>query len=196
MFTGIIQALGSIVAIEEKGGDKRFFIQSKEFNVGDMVVGDSVCVNGACLSVVSLTELGFSADISLETLNCTTFDSLTVGAKVNLEKALTLSSRLNGHLVSGHVDGIAEVKNRQQSARSEVLTLLAEDKFLRYITAKGSICIDGVSLTINEVDRRCFSVNIIPHTMQETIFDDYREGTLVNMEVDIVARYLESLVKE
>lgn len=196
MFTGIIEAIGKIELIEDIGSDKRFVITSDSLNLSDVQVGDSISVNGVCLTVVDLQERGFATDVSVETLSCTTFNELVAGDQVNLEKALQLSSRLSGHMVSGHVDGKGMIQERVVDARSERFEIKFPAELGKYICKKGSICIDGVSLTVNEVEPSIFSVNIIPHTNEETIFSDYIEGTPVNLEVDIVARYMESLMMD
>jgi len=196
MFTGIIEAIGKIELIEDIGSDKRFIITSGSLNLSDVQRGDSISVNGVCLTVVDLQEKGFSTDVSVETLSCTTFNELVAGDQVNLEKALQLSSRLSGHMVSGHVDGKGTIQQKVKDARSERFEINFPVELGKYICKKGSICIDGVSLTINDVDESTFSVNIIPHTNLETIFSEYVEGKSVNLEVDIVARYMESLMTD
>jgi len=196
MFTGIIEAIGKIELIEDIGSDKRFIITSGSLNLSDVQRGDSISVNGVCLTVVDLQEKGFSTDVSVETLSCTTFNELAVGDQVNLEKALQLLSRLSGHMVSGHVDGKGTIQKKVTDARSERFEINFPAELRKYICKKGSICIDGVSLTINDVDESTFSVNIIPHTNVETIFSEYIEGKSVNLEVDIVARYMESLMMD
>ncbi len=196
MFTGIIEAIGKIELIEDIGSDKRFIITSGSLNLSDVQPGDSISVNGVCLTVVDLQGKGFSTDVSVETLSCTTFNELAVGDQVNLEKALQLSSRLSGHMVSGHVDGKGTIQKKLTDARSERFEINFPAELGKYICKKGSICIDGVSLTINDVDESTFSVNIIPHTNVETIFSEYIEGKSVNLEVDIVARYMESLMTD
>jgi len=194
MFTGIIEAIGSIVLIERIDSDKRFVFNTESLNLSDVKLGDSISVNGVCLSVVELQVTGFSADVSVETLSCTTFNEFETGEKVNFEKALLLSSRLSGHMVNGHVDGKGIIQKKTADARSERFEIKFPAELGKYICKKGSICVDGVSLTINEVDEATFSVNIIPHTNEETIFSNYVEGKQVNLEVDIVARYMESLI--
>lgn len=194
MFTGIIEAIGSIVLIERINSDKRFVFNTESLNLSDVKLGDSISVNGVCLSVVELQVTGFSADVSVETLSCTTFNEFETGEKVNFEKALLLSSRLSGHMVNGHVDGKGIIQKKTADARSERFEIKFPAELGKYICKKGSICVDGVSLTINEVDEATFSVNIIPHTNEETIFSNYVEGKQVNLEVDIVARYMESLI--
>lgn len=194
MFTGIIEAVGTIELIEDIGSDKRFVFNTKLLDLSDVKPGDSISVNGVCLSVVELQENGFSADVSVETLSCTTFNDFVTGEKVNLEKSLLLSSRLSGHMVSGHIDGKGTILKKTADARSERFEIIFPAELGKYICKKGSICVDGVSLTINEVDKATFSVNIIPYTKGETIFSDYVEGKQVNLEVDIVARYIDSLI--
>lgn len=195
MFTGIIEAIGTIDQITEQGSDKSFRIAAGKLDLSDMATGDSICVNGVCLTAVELTANGFLLDVSNETLSCTTFGGLKPGAEVNLEKALKVSDRLSGHIVSGHVDGVGTIKNMSEDARSTRFEIQAPDALVRYICKKGSICVDGVSLTINEIDHTVFSVNIIPHTSLETIFSNYRVGSSVNLEVDLIARYLEGLIR-
>lgn len=194
MFTGIIEAVGTIELIEDIGSDKRFVFNTKLLDLSDVKPGDSISVNGVCLSVVELQENGFSADVSVETLSCTTFDDFVTGGKVNLEKSLLLSSRLSGHMVSGHIDGKGTILQKTADARSERFEIIFPAELGKYICKKGSICVDGVSLTINEVEQATFSVNIIPYTKGETIFSNYVEGKQVNLEVDIVARYIDSLI--
>lgn len=194
MFTGIIQATGTIRRMETRQGDMRLSIATGKLDLGDVATGDSIAVNGVCLTAVELPGDGFSADVSNETLALTTLGNLKVGSRVNLEKALTLSARLGGHLVSGHVDGIGTVIERTADARSERFLIEAPNVLARYIAHKGSICVDGTSLTVNRVDGASFELNIVPHTLQETIMGDYVQGTRVNLEVDLIARYLERLV--
>lgn len=194
MFTGIIQAVGVIQTLESRAGDVRLPIRTGRLDLSDVALGDSIAVNGVCLTVVELPWEGFKADVSRETLNLTTLQGLRPGSKVNLEKALTLSSRLGGHLVSGHVDGVGQVLERREDARSIRLVMQAPAGLARYIAHKGSICVDGVSLTVNRVDGNRFELNIVPHTLQETIIFSYQPGSQVNLEVDLVARYLERLL--
>jgi len=196
MFTGIIEAIGKIELIEEIDSDKRFVIASDSLKLSDVQQGDSISVNGVCLTVVDVQEKGFSIDVSVETLSCTTFNELAAGDQVNLEKALQLSSRLSGHMVSGHVDGKGIIQKKLADARSERFEIKFPAELGKYICKKGSICIDGVSLTINDAEESTFSVNIIPHTLKETIFSQYIEGRSVNLEVDIIARYMESLIAD
>ena len=165
-----------------------------KLDMREVVAGDSIAVNGVCLTAVVLAGAAFAADVSRETLSLTTLGELKTGSRVNLEKALTLSTPLGGHLVSGHVDGVGEVLERSQEARSWRFRIEAPVDLARYIAHKGSICVDGTSLTVNRVEGRLFAINIVPHTIEETIIRDYRKGTKVNLEVDLVARYLERLV--
>jgi riboflavin synthase len=194
MFTGIIQAVGEIVATQSSNGDLRIRIATGKLPLDDVNLGDSIATNGVCLTVVELPGDGFWADVSRETLELTTLEKLTPGSKVNLEKALQAASRLGGHIVSGHVDGVGQVISKHTDARSERFRLKAPDDLARYIAHKGSICVDGTSLTINKVEGAEFELNIVPHTLQETIFGDYAPGTRVNLEVDVIARYLERLI--
>ena len=195
MFTGIILAVGKIAAIQPKGGDYRLKIETGKLSLNDALLGDSIAVNGVCLTAVELGANYFCADVSNETLSRTILRSASVGAVVNLELALTPSTRLGGHIVSGHVDGIGSVVVKQLDGRSFRFKFKAPDNLAKYIAEKGSICINGVSLTVNEVDGANFSVNIVPHTMQETTLGDLVAGTEVNLEVDLLARYMERLMK-
>ncbi|NEX23084.1 riboflavin synthase [Thiorhodococcus mannitoliphagus] len=194
MFTGIIQSVGQIQRLEPRGGDVRLSIATGKLSLEEVVLGDSIAVNGVCLTAVELTGQGFAADVSRESLSLTTLGGLGAGSRVNLEKALTLSTPLGGHLVSGHVDGVGTLLERHEDARSWRLRIQAPDELARYIAHKGSICVDGVSLTVNAVEGAVFELNIVPHTLQETIIGDYRPGTRVNLEVDLIARYLERLL--
>ena len=194
MFSGIIQAIGSIVSCESKGGDVRLKVQIGKLDLSDVALGDSIATNGVCLTVVELTTDGFEADVSRETLELTTLHAFQPGARVNLEKALTLNTRLGGHLVSGHVDGIGRVLERREDARSIRFVIQAPAHLMKYIAYKGSICVDGASLTVNRVETDRFDLNIVPHTLQETIMVDYQPGRKVNLEVDLIARYLERLM--
>jgi len=195
MFTGIILAVGLISAIERKSGDCRLTIATGKLPLHDVVLGDSIAVNGVCLTAVALGSDYFCADVSNETLSRTTLNNATVGTPVNLELALTPTTRLGGHIVSGHVDGIGVVTEKQADGRSFRFKFKAPDSLAKYIAEKGSICINGISLTVNEVDGAVFSVNIVPHTLQETTLGDAGVGTQVNLEVDLLARYLERLIK-
>lgn len=194
MFTGIIQAIGTIAGLEPRGGDVRLRIRTGKLEMSQTQLGDSIAVNGVCLTAIELPGDGFAADVSRETLSLTTLGGLNAGSQVNLEKALTLSTPLGGHLVSGHVDGVGRVLERKDDARSVRLRIEAPAELARYIAHKGSICVDGTSLTVNEVEGAVFSLNIVPHTLEETIIDGYASGTKVNLEVDLIARYLERLL--
>ncbi len=195
MFTGIILAIGNISAIQPKGGDCRLQINTGKLSLADCALGDSIAVNGVCLTAVELAEHSFSADVSNETLSRTTLKSASTGSPVNLELAMTPSSRLGGHIVSGHVDGIGKVVEKQSDGRSIRFKFKAPDELAKYIAEKGSICINGISLTVNSVDGAYFSVNIVPHTLQETTLGSTNVGSEVNLEVDLLARYLERLMK-
>lgn len=194
MFTGIIRSIGRIERLEPRGGDVRVVIDAGKLPIGQVSLGDSIAVNGVCLTAVELGARGFAADVSRETLSLTTLGSLVPGSPVNLETALTLATPLGGHLVSGHVDGVGTVIERREDARSWRLGIQAPADLARYIAAKGSICVDGTSLTVNRVDGERFELNIVPHTLRETIIGGYRDGTRVNLEVDLIARYLERLL--
>ena len=194
MFTGIIQATGTVCKLESRQGDYRLEIESKDLDFSDVGLGDSIAVSGICLTVVGKNENTFVADVSNETVSCTSFKNLQIGQKVNLEKALLPSDRLGGHIVSGHVDGICQVISKTEDGRSIRFVFELQDKLARYVAAKGSVCLDGVSLTVNEVESRSFGVNIIPHTAQMTTFHEFEPGRIVNLEVDLLSRYLERLL--
>ena len=194
MFTGIIEAVGDVVALQPKNGDLRLRIKTNGLNLADVHLGDSIATNGVCLTVVELPGDGYWADVSRETLDNTSVPQWKVGQRVNLEKALTPQTRLGGHIVSGHVDGIGEVVSRHPDARSERFRLRAPKNLAKYIAHKGSITIDGVSLTVNKVDGAEFELNIVPHTLAHTVMGSYTSGTQINLEVDVLARYLERLM--
>lgn len=195
MFTGIIQAVGEIADMQPSGGDMRLYIRTGKLPLEDVALGDSIAANGVCLTVIDLPGDGYWADVSVETLDFTTLGGLTTGSHVNLEKALTPQSRLGGHIVSGHVDGVGEVVSLAEDARSWRFVIRAPDALAKYIAHKGSICIDGTSLTVNAVNGAEFDLNIIPQTMAETVFGQYQPGSKVNLEVDVIARYLERLLQ-
>lgn len=195
MFTGIIQAVGEVAAMQPSGGDMRLRINTGKLPLDDVVLGDSICTNGVCLTAVELPGDGYWADVSVESLNFTTLGDLQPGSPVNLEKALTPQSRLGGHIVSGHVDGVGEVVSLREDARSIRVVIRAPDQLAKYIAHKGSICVDGTSLTVNAVHGAEFDLNIIPQTMAETVFGQYQAGSRVNLEVDVIARYLERLIQ-
>ena len=193
MFTGIISAVGKIVQLEERQGDKRLSIDTGNLGLDDVRLGDSIACNGVCLTAVEMTEQGFIADVSVETLSLTTIGNWDMGSPINLEKAMQASDRFGGHIVSGHVDGIGEVISLHEDARSWRFRMRAPAELARYIAHKGSITVDGISLTVNHVDGAEFELNIVPHTMVNTIMGHYQQGTKVNLEVDLIARYLERL---
>ena len=193
MFTGIISAVGKIVQLEERQGDKRLSIDTGNLGLDDVRLGDSIACNGVCLTAVEITEQGFIADVSVETLSLTTVGNWDMGSPINLEKAMQASDRFGGHIVSGHVDGIGEVISSHEDARSWRFRMRAPAELARYIAHKGSITVDGISLTVNHVDGAEFELNIVPHTMVNTIMGHYQQGTKVNLEVDLIARYLERL---
>ena len=194
MFTGIIEAVGRIASIERRGGDARLRVATGVLDLSDVKPGDSIAVSGICLTAVELPGDGFIADVSGETLARTTLGALRAGDAVNLEKALLPTTRLGGHLVSGHVDGVAVVHSRDPDARSIRFRIEAPAPLAKYIAAKGSICVDGVSLTVNAVDGPVFDVNIVPHTAAQTTLAELKPGQRVNIEVDLLARYLERLI--
>ena len=193
MFTGIVQAIGNIVRVEPHGGDTRLHVDAAALDLSDVAIGDSICVSGVCLTAIALDGGTFATDVSNETLSCTTLGMLQSGHCVNLEKSLRLADRLGGHLVSGHVDGVGRVREVCNDARSQRWSFELPAALARYVAAKGSICIDGVSLTVNEVAANVFGVNLIPHTIEVTTFRDKRAGDVVNVEVDLIARYVEQL---
>lgn len=195
MFTGIILAIGTITAIEHRAGDCRFKINTGKLPLNDVALGDSIAVNGVCLTAVELGKDYFCADVSNETLSRTLLSEAVVGTSVNLELALTPSTRMGGHIVSGHVDGIGMVVEKKPDGRSFRFKFKAPDSLAKYIAEKGSICINGISLTVNDVDGAVFSVNIVPHTLKETTLGEAVPGTRVNLEVDLLARYMERLMK-
>lgn len=195
MFTGIIQAIGHIERLEPKTGDVRLWVNvGSSLDMNKVSLGDSIAVNGVCLTVVIKQLQNFAADVSHETLEVTALGKLSPGKRVNLELALTLSTPLGGHLVSGHVDGLGQVIERRADGRSVRFRMAFPVQLSRYIAPKGSICVDGVSLTVNRVENTFFELNLIPHTLNETIMDEYNVGRWVNLEVDLIARYLERLL--
>ena len=195
MFTGIIQSVGRIVRLEPRGGDVRLHVDTADLDLADVQLGDSIAVSGVCLTAVTLDARGFSADVSNETLSLTTLGRHKAGDPVNLEKALRLADRLGGHLVSGHVDGVGKVVAITPDGRSQRWTFEVPAAIARYIAAKGSVCIDGTSLTVNTVAGTEFGVNLIPHTVLNTSFQARGVGDAVNLEVDLVARYVERLLQ-
>ena len=194
MFTGIVRSIGKVSSLEECDGDVRLTISSDDLGLDDIQLGDSIACSGPCLTVVEKTGNSFSVDVSLETLGLTTIGTWREGDSINLEKAMMATDRFGGHIVSGHVDGIGEVTERANNARSEFLKIKAPKNLLKYISVKGSITVDGTSLTINGVSESEFELNIIPQTLNHTVINGYKVGTKVNLEVDLVARYLEKLL--
>ena len=194
MFTGIIQSVGKIVEMQRTNDDVRLTLDVGKLSTSDLALGDSVAVNGVCLTVVEKTQQGFSADVSGETFSRTTAGPWKESDSVNLELALTPETRLGGHLVSGHVDGVGEVIDRWSEGVSERFILRAPRELAKYIAEKGSICVDGISLTVNKVNGCEFEMNIVPHTLQETTMRNHKTGSKVNLEVDLIARYLERLM--
>lgn len=194
MFTGIVQTTGRLARAEARGGDLRLAISAPGFDTADVSLGDSISVSGCCLTVVAVEDGALAFDVSNESLSLTTLGGLRAGDAVNLEPALRLSDRLGGHLVSGHVDGVGTVVAIEPDARSQRWTVEAPQALARYIAAKGSICVDGVSLTVNAVAGARFEVNLIPHTVAATTFRGRRIGDRVNLEIDLLARYTERLL--
>ncbi len=195
MFTGIIEATGVISNLRKTQGDLAIRIQSNDLDMSDVKLGDSIATNGVCLTVVEKHQDGFNADLSNETISLTGFAHYQQGQKVNLEKAMQPVSRLGGHLVSGHVDGIATITNITANARATEYWLTTDAELMKYIPYKGSVCVDGISLTVNAVEGNKFKLTIVPHTAEQTTIADFKVGTQVNLEVDQIARYLERLIK-
>jgi riboflavin synthase len=194
MFTGIIEAVGSIVAMESKGSDVSVRVRSGKLDLRDVKLGDSIATNGVCLTVVQLPGDGYIADVSGETIARTGFADYQAGQRVNLEKALMPTSRLGGHLVSGHVDGVGKIVAVKPLGRAMEYWVEAPRELARYIAEKGSITVDGISLTVNSVEGARFRLTIVPHTSGETTVGEWKVGSRVNLEVDVIARYLERLV--
>ncbi|WP_430460213.1 riboflavin synthase [Thalassolituus sp. LLYu03] len=195
MFTGIIEAVGRVAGVENKQGDLKLRIKSGSLDLSDVKLGDSIATNGVCLTVVALPGDGFVADVSRESLAHTRIASWSSGTAVNLEKAMLPTTRMGGHLVTGHVDGVGVVKKRSADARSVRFTIEAPAHLRKYIAAKGSVTVDGVSLTANALSDEGFELNIVPHTAQETTLNSLKVGSEVHLEVDIIARYLEQLLR-
>lgn len=192
MFTGLVQALGSVAALEPLAGGARLRIDPGGLDLADVAIGDSIAVNGCCLTVTALDAAGFAADVSRETLDCTA--GFAAGVRVNLEKALRAGDRLGGHMVTGHVDGVGEIVSIEPVGPSRVLVFRVPLALARYVARKGSVTVDGVSLTVNTVGRDTFAVNLIPHTLAMTGFGGLAAGARVNIEVDLIARYVERLL--
>ncbi len=196
MFTGIIEGVGKLATVDTRGGDARLCIEAGSLPFDDVQLGESIAINGVCLTVVGFDATSFEADASNETLSLTTLGLLKPGAPVNLERAMRPTDRLGGHLVSGHVDGVGKVLGIAPDARAQRWRFAAPSALLRYIAKKGSICVDGVSLTVNEVDEQGFEVALIPHTVAHTAFAQTTIGDAVNLEIDLVARYVERLLSK
>ncbi len=194
MFTGIIEAVGSIAAITPKGEDVTIKVNSQHLDMADVKLGDSIATNGVCLTVISMTDTTYSADLSLETLKKTGFSHYKVGDPVNLEKAMSVTSRFGGHVVSGHVDGVGEIVERNHVGRAIEFWVHHPHDLSKYIAEKGSITVDGISLTVNDLRKDAFKLTIVPHTSSETTIDRFQVGRKVNLEVDVMARYIERLV--
>ena len=194
MFTGIIQAQGNIKEIRSSNKGVVFILNSNSLDLSDVSIGDSIAVNGVCLTVTQLDKDSFSADVSQETLNCSTFSQLKKGQSINLEKSLRLDQGIDGHVVSGHVDGVGKVTLITIEGESTRMKIKVDNNLIKYIAKKGSICINGVSLTVNEIDGNVFSVNIVPHTFSVTTFDELKVNSQVNIEIDIIARHIEQLL--
>ncbi len=196
MFTGLIQGVGRLRALEPRGGDVRIHIDTGTLPFADVAMGESIAVNGVCLTVVAFDAQSFAADASTETLALTTLGQLREGQPLNLERALQAQDRLGGHLVSGHVDGVGRVLDVHEDARAQRWRFSLPRALAKYVAKKGSICVDGVSLTVNGVDAESFDVALIPHTVSHTAFAETRVGDAVNLEIDLVARYVERLLQE
>jgi riboflavin synthase len=194
MFTGIVQGMGRIRSVEPHGGDVTMWIETGSVPLAGIEIGGSIAVNGCCLTAIELEPYAFKADLSRETLSLTTAGQWQAGTPVNLERALTAGQALGGHYVTGHVDGVGQVVSRHEDARSIRVEFEVPAELARYIARKGSVCVDGVSLTVNGVADSRFDVNLVPHTLEVTILGCYNAGTRVNLEVDIIARYLERLL--
>ncbi|MDG3087318.1 riboflavin synthase [Vibrio hannami] len=194
MFTGIIEAVGTLTAITPKGEDISITVESGKLDMSDVNLGDSIATNGVCLTVTSYTENSYTADLSLETLNKTGFAQYSVGDKVNLEKAMLPTTRFGGHIVSGHVDGVGTIVERNQVGRAIEFWVEMPSDLMRYVAPKGSVTVDGISLTVNDLRKNSFKLTIVPHTTEETTIDNFNVGRKVNLEVDVLARYMERLL--
>lgn len=195
MFTGIIEAVGKLTAITPKGEDISITVDSGKLDMSDVKLGDSIATNGVCLTVVALTAKSYTADLSLETLKMTGFTHYQVGDSVNLEKAMLPTTRFGGHIVSGHVDGVGEIIEREQVGRAVEFWIELPHDLAKYVAHKGSITVDGISLTVNDIRKNAFKLTIVPHTSEETSIDKFIVGTKVNLEVDVLARYMERLLQ-
>ncbi len=195
MFTGIVQGVGTVRAIEPRGGDVTLVFDTAGVSLADLELGGSVAVSGVCLTATRFDASSFAADVSRETLSLTTLGSWVIGSRVNLEKALLAGQALGGHYVTGHVDGVGELVSRHDDARSVRMEFRVPPELSRYVARKGSICIDGVSLTVNGASGDRFDVNLVPHTLEVTTLGGLRAGSRVNLEVDIIARYVERMMR-
>ncbi|GAL27994.1 riboflavin synthase [Vibrio maritimus] len=194
MFTGIIEAVGTLKAITPKGEDISVTVEVGKLDMGDVKLGDSIATNGVCLTVTDYSETSYQADLSVETLNKTGFADYRVGDKVNLEKAMLPTTRFGGHIVSGHVDGVGEIVDRQHVGRAIEFWVQMPSELSKYVAEKGSITVDGISLTVNDLRKDAFKLTIVPHTTEETTIDHFQVGRKVNLEVDVLARYMERLL--
>ncbi|MCE7555594.1 riboflavin synthase [Aliivibrio fischeri] len=194
MFTGIIESVGTLQAITPKGEDISVTVNVGQLDMSDVKLGDSIATNGVCLTVVEMTERTYTADLSLETLKRTGFVDYKAGDKVNLEKAMLPTTRFGGHIVSGHVDAVGEIIERHQTGRAIEFWIQLPQPLAKYVVEKGSITVDGISLTVNDIRKNAFKLTIVPHTAAETTMDNFSVGQKVNLEVDVIARYLERLV--
>ncbi len=195
MFTGIVEAVGQLTAITPKGEDVTITVNVGKLDMSDVKLGDSIATNGVCLTVVDFNDTSYSADLSLETLNKSSFAGCKAGDKVNLEKAMLPTTRFGGHIVSGHVDGVGEIVERNIVGRAIELWVALPPELNKYVAEKGSITVDGISLTVNDLRKNAFKLTIVPHTTQETTIDAFQVGRKVNLEVDVLARYLERLLQ-
>ncbi|MGH8549685.1 MAG: riboflavin synthase [Methylococcales bacterium] len=196
MFTGIIQSIGKVNNLEPRGSDVWITVDIGKLSIEEIDAGDSIAVNGVCLTAVKTIGNSFAADVSNATLSCTTLQEFRAGTPVNLELALTPSTRMGGHIVSGHVDGVGVIRRKVPDGRSMCFEIGMPKDLARYVAVKGSISVDGISLTVNGVNRDRFQVNIVPHTLAKTTLGTAMIGQRVNLEVDLVARYLERLLSE
>jgi len=194
MFTGIVEAVGSLSALTAKGEDISIRVNAGTLDMSDVKLGDSIATNGVCLTVVAMTSNSYTADLSVETLKKTGFANYKVGDKVNLEKAMLPTTRFGGHIVSGHVDGVGEIIERNPVGRAIEFWVAMPGEISKYVAEKGSITVDGISLTVNDLRKNAFKLTIVPHTSSETTIDDFQVGRKVNLEVDVMARYLERLI--
>jgi riboflavin synthase len=194
MFTGIVETIGRVVGAQPAGSHARLLIEPGAIPLAELNVGDSIAVNGACLTVAAIATAGFAVEVSPETLHCTTLASLSAGDRVNLERAVVAGRRLDGHLVSGHVDGVGRVMARELQNDALALAIIVPVELTKLIARKGSVCVDGVSLTVNETRDDAFTVQIVPYTRAQTLCDGYQVGDRVNIEVDLIARYLDNLL--